>query len=769
MEPEHFVAEVVGPAIHRHRRTLDVAAHHLRGEPVPAVQALERGFEPFAVGEPWGGIWDTTWFRFRGAIPNEWSGAEVAALIHLGGHRDVGFSAEGLIWSGGRPVQGLHHRQRRYLLGQVEGGESVEFYVEAAANPMASWHRIEWPLLMPDYTGPPLYRLEQAELVTIDRDVEALYLDLQVLLEVAAHIPDRQHEVEEVLRPLVAGRNGQDLTAWARTGRARLAPLLARAANSSHSVTAVGHAHIDTAWLWPVRETRRKCARTFSNQLRLLERYPEHRFACSQAVQYQWIKDDYPELYAEIRAQVAGGRWEPVGGMWVEADTNVPSGESLVRQLVYGKRFFADEFGIETHELWIPDVFGYSAALPQIATQAGVTALVTQKMSWNDTNVFPHSTFWWEGHDGSRVLAHFPPANTYNGDFSVAELVRSQRNFKDHGRRRSQPVPVRLRRRWRRPDRRDARAGPPPGRRHGLPAVEIDTVGNFLGAGPRGSGSTSPPGWASCIWRPTGARSPPTPMSSGPTAGARRPCGPPRCGQSAAGLDRRQQLEPAWKRLLLQQFHDILPGSGIHWVYEDANRDLAEVLAVAGRVVAESQGALAGRVQPGARLVAFNAASTDRREVVELPDGGLAVVAAPACGWATVDSRDGDEGSQAVEVGTGWMENGCLRVSWDDDGLLTSVWDCQASAEVLAAGQPGNLLQLHEDNPRAFDAWNVDREYFDQVTDLVALDTLEIVEQHPLRGAVRFERTFGNSTYLPGDAAGRRFPEAGVPHRGRLA
>ena len=151
--------------------------------------------------------------------------------------------------------------------------------------------------------------------------------------------------------------------------------------------------------------------------------------------------------------------------MWVEPDTNVPSGESLVRQLVHGKRFFADEFGIETHELWIPDVFGYSAALPQIAVQAGVTSLVTQKMSWNDTNVFPHSTFWWEGHDGSRILAHFPPANTYNGDFSVAELVRQPAQLQGPRPLRSQPVSLWVWRRWGRADRGDARAGPAPGDR----------------------------------------------------------------------------------------------------------------------------------------------------------------------------------------------------------------------------------------------------------------------------------------------------------------
>nr|MDQ2754097.1 alpha-mannosidase [Actinomycetota bacterium] len=424
--------DVLRSAIHPARAPLDVAAHHLGGEPIPVAEALGRRFEPFAVGQPWGGMWDTTWFRMQGTIPDTWAGQEVVALIHLGGDEMVGFSAEGQVWDrDGRPRQGLHHRHRDYLLvTSAAGGEPVELYVEAAANPIPPWVKPDWPLLGPDYHGAPLYVLTQAEMATVDRAIEALFLDMKVLLQLADQAPAQAEEIGEALQAASRAIDARDFGG----ARARLAAVQRRPTTSGHQVTAVGHAHIDSAWLWPIRETKRKCARTFSNQLRLLERYPEHHFACSQAVQYQWIKDSYPDLYADIKARVAEGRWEPVGGMWVEPDTNIPSGESLVRQLVHGKRFFADELGIETTELWIPDVFGYCAALPQIAVQAGVSALITQKMSWNDTNVFPHTTFWWEGHDGSRLLAHFPPADTYNGDFSAAEMARSQSNHKDRDR-----------------------------------------------------------------------------------------------------------------------------------------------------------------------------------------------------------------------------------------------------------------------------------------------------------------------------------------------
>ena len=471
-----------------------------------------------------------------------------------------------------------------------------------------------------------------------------------------------------------------------------------------------------------------------------MDRYPEHRFVCSQAVQYQWMKDSYPDLYEEIKRRVNEGRWEPVGGMWVESDTNLPSGESLVRQLVHGKRFFAEEFGIETHELWIPDVFGYSAALPQIAAQAGVTALVTQKMSWNDTNVFPHSTFWWEGHDGSRLLAHFPPANTYNGDFSVAELVRSQLNYKDHDRCDRSLYPYGY---------GDGGGGPTAAmleyaRRladaEGMPLVEIGSAASFLDqVRDEAVGLAT---WVGELYLETHRGTLTTHADI--KLGNRRGEEALRAAEMwsvAANLDRRRQLDGAWKLLLLQQFHDIIPGSSIHWVYEDSARDHAEVLAVAGRITGEAQDALS---ETGSQLVVWNPSSHDRSEVVDLPDGTLERVSVPACGWAPVQSSPGE--TAPVQVRDGSVDNGILRVTWDSDGLLTSVWDQEVGREVLAPGRSGNLLQLHEDTPKAFDAWDVDRSYLDRVTDLVEVESIEIVERESLRAGVRFVRRFGGST-----------------------
>jgi alpha-mannosidase len=746
-----LLTTVVRPAIHRRRVPLDVAAHHLHGEPVPASEALRRPFEPFAPGEAWGGRWDTTWFRFRGTIPTAWSGSEVAALVHLGGDQMVGFTAEGQIWDArARPVQGLHHRHRTYrLTADADGGEPVEFFVEAAANPIPPWLLADWPLLLPDYDGAPLYVLETAELVTVDRQVAGLEVDLRILAELASVAPDRSEKIWRALDATRQAVDPDDVAGTAAAARAVLAPVLDAHTSSAARVVAVGHAHIDCAWLWPVRETVRKCARTFSNQLGLLERYPEHHFVCSQAVQYQWMKDGYPELYARIKEQVAQGRWEPVGGMWVEPDTNVPSGESLVRQLVLGKRFFADEFGVETHELWIPDVFGYSAALPQIARAAGVTALITQKMSWNDTNTFPHTTFWWEGHDGSRLLAHFPPANTYNGDCSAGELVAGQDRDLGHGRAALNlypfgygdggggPTEVMLERLRRTSDL------------DGLPQVALGSVGGFLDHLHRSAEDL--PTWVGELYLET-HRATLTTHADVKSANRRgeEALRAAELWSVAAGIDRRQQLDGAWRKLLLQQFHDILPGSSIHWVYDVTRSELAEVLDTATTVIDEALDGLAdgesGSGTGGSTgLVAFNPSSSDRTEVTGLPDGSVALVSAPACGW--VDVRPGrPDDVVPVAIGDRWMDNGLLRVTWDDDGLVTSIWDHGASREVVADGRRANLFQLHEDRPRAFDAWDVDRTYLERVTDLVEVDDIEVVEAHALRAGVRIRRSFGAST-----------------------
>ena len=418
---------------------LEVAAFHVHGEPVTAAEAFAADYEPFAVGGAWGPAWDTTWFRLRGAVPPEWAGRQVALGFAIGGAGSTGFGAEALVWRDGRPVQGLSPNHREHLVATAAlGGEAVEVFVEAAANPPSPFGTNPWPMLLAEPDGAPLFTLAQADLHVRDPEFEGFWHDFRVTVELLGELPEGEPRWARVCAGLERACNLLELPDISQSWR-RAAPVLSellaeRPAPGTHAVAMIGHAHLDTAWLWPLRETVRKCARTFSTALDLMDRYPEYRFAVSQAQHLAWMRDRYPDLYERLKARIAEGRVEPTGSMWVEADCNIPSGESLVRQIVHGKRFYLDEFGIETSDVWLPDVFGYSAALPQIMRRAGIRWFLTQKLSWNQYNVLPHHSFFWEGIDGSRVFTHFPPADTYNGNVSVRELRFAVENFKDHDR-----------------------------------------------------------------------------------------------------------------------------------------------------------------------------------------------------------------------------------------------------------------------------------------------------------------------------------------------
>ena len=413
--------ERVLPLVHPTRRPLSVEAG-------PSLDALG----PFAVGQRWGPPWATTWFRFTGEVPADWSGRRVEALIDLGFRIDApGFQCEGLVRDAkGRPVQGIH--PRRQAVPITTGPGPVELIVEAASNPTFPQF-LPSSLGSPDTAGDqPLYRLDRAQLVVVDTDAEELVHDLDVLDGVmrtlALDDPRRARIRVTIVRALDLVARGDAVAARSAVADALAVP----ARSGAHCVVATGHAHIDTAWLWPLSETVRKCSRTFASAVAMMDDEPGFRFSCSQAQQYAWIAEREPELFARIVDKVDDGQWIPVGGMWVEPDMNLPSGESIVRQIVHGQRWFEEHLGRRCSEVWIPDVFGYPAGLPQVFVAGGMRRFVTQKLSWNRTNRFPHSTFWWEGIDGTRVLTHFPPVDTYNAEITPAELAYSVGRFAEH-------------------------------------------------------------------------------------------------------------------------------------------------------------------------------------------------------------------------------------------------------------------------------------------------------------------------------------------------
>ncbi|MFD4547797.1 alpha-mannosidase [Streptomyces sp. NPDC058466] len=731
--------ERIRPAVYPESVPLDVAVWHAPGEPVPVVDGLVATPEPIEAGARWGAPWGTSWFRVTGAVPEAWAGRTVEALLDLGFDENMpGFQCEGLVYRpDGTPVKGLNPRNQWVRIGApVEGGEQVRLHIEAASNPVILDYHPFLPTQLGDKEtagSAPQYRLERMDLAVFDETVWQLVIDLEVLGELMAELPVESARRWDILRAVERALDAvdlQDVNGTAAAARSRLEDVLSvPAAPSAHRISAVGHAHIDSAWLWPLRETVRKVARTTSNMTALLEDEPDFIFAMSQAQQWAWVKEHRPEVWARVKKAVADGRFVPAGGMWVESDTNMPGSEAMARQFVHGKRFFLDEFGIENDEVWLPDTFGFAAGLPQIIKAAGSKWLLTQKISWSQTNRFPHHTFQWEGIDGTRIFTHFPPVDTYNCSMKGSEIAHAAHNFKDKGVARHSLAPT--------------------------------------GWGDGGGGTTREmvakaarlrdlEGSATVVWE--------TPEEFFTKAEAEYPDAPVWVGELYLELHRAtltsqartkqgnrrsehllreaelwastaavrtgfpypyEELDRVWKTVLLHQFHDILPGSSIAWVHREARKTYERVAEELGGIIEVAQRALAGE---GDTALVFNSAPHSR-------DG----VRAGAAGMPVVEG----EAALAARVNGGYvLDNGVLRVEVDARGLVVSAYDLVADRETVAPGQAANLLQIHPDFPNMWDAWDVDEFYRNTVTDLVDADEVVPGEDGV---SVRIVRSFGAS------------------------
>jgi len=763
---------------------LRIEAHHVGGEPIGPKEAVLRDYTPFLVGDRWGAMWDTTWFRFSGAIPHDWKGREVVALIRLGGSGNEGFTTEGLVWQNFKPVRAINvHRADVPLAAKANGGEHVLFHVEAAANPNAQEYNYN---MLKVEAAALSFTLRQADIACFNREAFDLFNDFRVVTEAMLALPEDSAGRGQLLYALNNAVNifdAKDSSTIQRT-RKELEQVLARHnGDSAHRISAIGHAHIDTAWLWPLRETIRKCARTFSTALAYMEEYPDYVFACSQPQQYAWMKAFYPSIFEGIKKAIKRGQWEAIGSMWIEADCNLAGGESLIRQILHGKNFFLDEFGIETCDVWLPDVFGYSASMPQIMQKSGITSFLTQKISWNKFNKFPHHTFLWEGIDGTRIFTHFPPADDYNANFTPAQLVFNSKNFREHDRA-SRSLYIY--------GYGDGGGGPTKemletAKRvkdfEGLPRIELEKVSGFFAKAKEDAKDL--PVWVGELYLElhrgtytTQARNKRGNRKSefllreaeffdtlagafgADTQVAFMMDLPERAVYDVIGTDNDDTaaalLNRAWKLLLLNQFHDIIPGSSINWVYRDSDRDYATIRSLGGAVLDAGQHALteqintSGYAQP---VAVFNSCSHSRSEVITLPNGEAAWVTVPGCGYSVIDSSrelppfSGAEVTVAIEDEEIILANGLIRLAIDKDGFLSTVFDLRANRHVLEPGKRGNVLELHKDHPVFWDAWDVDIFYKETREELAAVESIEIIECTSLRATVKVRRKVGNSSF----------------------
>lgn len=721
----------IAPAVYRDSRPTQISAWTVGGEPVPFADAVTRRFEPFAVGREWGRPWDTTWFDVRGEVPADWAGAgEAELVVDLGFTGDQpGFQAEALVYRPDGEVVKAIEPYNSWIPMPDPG--PFRLLVEAAANPVVQVPYEYEPTAMGHRAtagDQPLYRLADLSVARRDRQVWELLQDVAALDGLTDALPAegaRRAEIVHALERMVDVMDPEDVAGTAARGREVLAPVLAgRAADSSLIVSAVGHAHIDCAWLWPTRETVRKVARTFANVLDLSDRHPDFVFAASSAQQYAWLKETQPGLFERVRTAVAAGVVRPVGGMWVESDTNMPGGEALARQFVLGKRFFLEEFGVDSDEVWLPDSFGYTAAMPQIARAAGARYFLTQKPSWNETNPMPHSSFQWEGIDGSRVFTHFPPAETYNSDLGAADLARTERTFRQKGKARNVLGLYGWGDGGGGPTREMLAAAERKRDLDGSPRVRLTDPDSFFRAAE--AELASPPVWVGEMYLEL-HRGTLTSQHRG-KRGNRRSEALLREAElwAATAAVRRgtpypyDALRRIWETVLLLQFHDILPGTSIAWVHEDAERDYDRVARELTDLVTDALDALGG--DGAGPPVAANAGPYPRHGV---PAMGIGPVTAPPAAvprWA--DDRI-------------VLDDGRLHVEIDRRGTLVSVLDLAAGRELLPRGVAGGVLQLFRDTPREWDAWDINEEDRRSCRELVEPASVGIVDDAVV---VRHER-----------------------------
>ncbi len=753
------LAERIRPAESSLLGPLEVAAWQVtgpdgipgRGEPVAAEIALAADFEPFAVGMPWGPAWGTTWFRFRAIVPVDRREAPLEAVIDLGWTSDsVGGQAEGLVFDkAGRIIKGLHPRNAWVPVTPTDKGK-VRFFIEAAANPEILRARSFAPTTLgrkDTADSAPIYRLARADLVEVHPEVRELIADLVTLLGLAEVLPKESTRGWTILRALDQAMDALDLTdipGTATAAREAVAPVLAvRAAEGIHTISAVGHAHIDSAWLWPIRETRRKVARTVADVLAVAAYRPGLVFALPAAQHGAWLAEDHPALFARLQEAVASGVVVPVGGMWVEPDGNLLSGESVCRQLTMGARWFRERLGHVCQEVWLPDSFGYSAALPQLARLAGMRWMLTQKISWNEVDRFPHHSFLWEGIDGTRIFTHFPPADTYSSDLSASDLARAERTFADKGRAHGSLLPFGYGDGGGGPTREMLAQAARVADLDGMPRVRLEPPSAFF---ERAEATHADPAvWVGELYleRHRGTF----------TSQARTKAGNRRCESllreaelwwataalRGVGDYPYDQLDRLWRQVLLGQFHDILPGSSIGWVHDETEATHAQVAAELDELITSALELLGQPDRPGRdeeggeRNDPGDDESDDEANAAE--QGGVSFSANPFAGsgvalGGTAYRAEGEATRPAVTViATGTaavLDNGRLQVAVDARGLVTSVLDLIVDRELIPPGSVGNLLQIHQDFPNAWDAWDLDPFYCNAVRDITEFSELGV-------------------------------------------
>lgn len=713
--------------------TLEVNIWKTR-EPVPFDKRLTGEHKNINIGDSWGKLWDCAWFNFKGTVPKTAAGNKVVLLIDISGEACI-FDAAGC------PIQGLTNVNSDfdYSLGKpgkrvVEivdcavGGEEVDFWADAGCNDLFGKYQDHGTL-------------KEAHIALCHQNMRMLYYDFEVLYTLMNNLPENSARAFSIMHSLnqaslVLNEFSEEEAVLARN---ILAPELSKkGGDPSLSISAIGHAHIDLAWLWPIRETRRKAARTFSTVIMMMDRYPDYFFGASQPQLYAWVKEDYPALYEKIKEKVKLGRWEVQGAMWVEADTNISGGEALVRQLLYGKRFFWDEFQKDIKVLWLPDVFGYTGSLPQLLKKSGIDYFMTIKLSWSVHNKFPHHTFLWSGIDGSEILAHMPPEGTYNSPASPSSIRKAENENQDKG-----IVPECLLLFG------IGDGGGGPGEEHlerlvrernleGLAPVTQEPAIDFFNR--MNAHRSKLKAWHGELYleRHQGTL----------TTQAKNKLFNHKIESDLRELELfsmlanllggytypAQRIESIWKEVLLYQFHDIIPGSSIKRVYDESLQRYEIIEGEISSLLLNACHSLAGNSP-----TVFNTLSWQRNEWIKYEDMWFKVMV-PSMGYSTLVNQSKTDPSP-MRAENNLLENDKLRVIFSQDGSIKSIYDKEYSREAITPGSVGNRLTVYYDDG---DAWDISIQYPQRQSGNFVLQSSSVLLDGPKAELIQ-SYTYGDS------------------------
>ncbi|HOK29773.1 MAG TPA: alpha-mannosidase [bacterium] len=749
------------------------------------------------IGEKWTTQSFPCYFKKEFSIPEEFKGLPVRLQIWVEG--------EGIVYINDKPVGGLdpNHREFR-LLDSASGGEKFSILIEAVPRgPFGS------------YVADP--HLAQSRLVSIDESVESAIFDIYAVLDAAKNLSD-ENELKEIL--VEALDNALSLVVFPSetesyltsvtenpfgsrmvfrvwnppvpkgdfvspeetrkslvSAQKKLQELLEEIKDQYPpvgNITLTGHSHIDLAWLWPMAETRRKIRRTSSSVISLMNKYSDFKYNQSSAQIYAFLKEDEPYLYEKAKERIKAGQWEPIGGMWVESDCNLTSGESLVRQMLYAQKFFEKEFGRRCSVAWLPDAFGFTWTLPQLFKKAGIDYFLTTKINWNETNKFPYDLFYWQGLDGTRIIAHsfLNPGQGYNGNIQALDILGTWKNYRQKAVFPDTLLSFGF---------GDGGGGPTLEMLEmyqrfkefpGFPRLKMGSIEEFFARVPK----DNLPVWDGELYLElhrgtytTQSRMKKSNRKVEHTLYTAEVLAS--INYLLTGKYPQDILTTGWHKLLRNQFHDILPGSSIKEVYQDALRELKEVEDSADEIIKDSLKSIATRVKADREgFIIFNPSSfpraleyiiEDDTDAVELPDGKVIKtqvtsggkrlvyspeVKVPPMGYVVLYKSEKTSSSNKTITSGNVLENNLVRVEIGEDGTILSYYDKVNGREVFTSR--GNQLWAYSDRPRNWDAWDIAADYEKYGEEIRDVEYIKILEEGPARGVIEVKKRYRNSSII---------------------